>query len=680
MKNRNIASTIFLLFATSTLFAEKIPLNGTADEANPYLLSSITETTEGNTLLWKGISGQSLEGDVMKNGYVRLDKDITAKEFSPSGGGGPHTNMNLSFDDGKALTLTGSFSFNDWSNEKGYANYALGYYFSTAEGNTATINVGANQNFVMACDDNNFGGQADYITFGNFGRVVSIGKGITMNVTGTFNAYGHNADLAVSDSNFIVDGTLSGKKTVTFDDTILNQGSTGVITSASDVTITNTTATLNGEVSGTSVILGGNITQGSTGTIKTSQVILAGGNVALNGTAQTAEKTALNMSVSSGETALSAGSNVSVSDLNFNGGSLNLTSSITVDTISATKNTASKLSTSNGAKLTITNESTLVANSNLELGGNVDVKGVLNSSGTLTIAKDASVAIVRETEALAFKSTVGSTLNVYGDLTITGKTGSWHSYSGLLRGNINVDGGSLISNSTSKYSSAFQLSYGSLLSLKNGGSIYTKTNVFLQVDNGTITTDGTASIDVGGFMFANNTLNNSITITKASELKSKAVIFAQGGSTGNGSKLDLKLLSGDYEFSAIWSLRVAEINLYLGDGATVSFGSITPQSSNANAELTLVLHDFTLNTIKIGNVDNDKISGNVIDLGSNDTYTKTITLIGYDKNQNLLDANLWYIDNNGFLANYALTVPEPAEWAMILGSLALGFAIYRRRK
>ncbi|MBQ2721692.1 MAG: PEP-CTERM sorting domain-containing protein [Opitutales bacterium] len=25
-------------------------------------------------------------------------------------------------------------------------------------------------------------------------------------------------------------------------------------------------------------------------------------------------------------------------------------------------------------------------------------------------------------------------------------------------------------------------------------------------------------------------------------------------------------------------------------------------------------------------------------------------------------------------------VPEPAEWAMILGSLALGLAIYRRRK
>ncbi|MBQ2722763.1 MAG: PEP-CTERM sorting domain-containing protein, partial [Opitutales bacterium] len=34
--------------------------------------------------------------------------------------------------------------------------------------------------------------------------------------------------------------------------------------------------------------------------------------------------------------------------------------------------------------------------------------------------------------------------------------------------------------------------------------------------------------------------------------------------------------------------------------------------------------------------------------------------------------------NNGWLVSAA--VPEPAEWAMILGALALGLAIYRKRK
>ena len=45
-----------------------------------------------------------------------------------------------------------------------------------------------------------------------------------------------------------------------------------------------------------------------------------------------------------------------------------------------------------------------------------------------------------------------------------------------------------------------------------------------------------------------------------------------------------------------------------------------------------------------------------------------------------LDESRWSIDatTGQLVANVA--VPEPAEWAMILGALALGVAIYRRRK
>ena len=48
----------------------------------------------------------------------------------------------------------------------------------------------------------------------------------------------------------------------------------------------------------------------------------------------------------------------------------------------------------------------------------------------------------------------------------------------------------------------------------------------------------------------------------------------------------------------------------------------------------------------------------------------------------LVDENFyWEATTGGYWLNYNFpTVPEPAEWAMILGSLALGFAIYRRRK
>ncbi len=54
---------------------------------------------------------------------------------------------------------------------------------------------------------------------------------------------------------------------------------------------------------------------------------------------------------------------------------------------------------------------------------------------------------------------------------------------------------------------------------------------------------------------------------------------------------------------------------------------------------------------------------------------KDITDIAYDGTT--LSFIVKHFSAYGFTAT---TVPEPAEWAAILGSLALGFAIYRRRK
>ena len=60
---------------------------------------------------------------------------------------------------------------------------------------------------------------------------------------------------------------------------------------------------------------------------------------------------------------------------------------------------------------------------------------------------------------------------------------------------------------------------------------------------------------------------------------------------------------------------------------------------------------------------------------------------GNVQNASFIDANGNALTNLSFTAvdgGYLLTgmvaVPEPAEWAMILGALALGFAIYRKRK
>jgi hypothetical protein len=48
---------------------------------------------------------------------------------------------------------------------------------------------------------------------------------------------------------------------------------------------------------------------------------------------------------------------------------------------------------------------------------------------------------------------------------------------------------------------------------------------------------------------------------------------------------------------------------------------------------------------------------------------------GYEGNLFLRDNALWVQ-----FTTVLPSVPEPAEWAMIFGSLALGLAVYRRRK
>ena len=668
-------------FAVSQSYSANVAITGGATADSATLISTKASELNGNTFLWKGLN-KNIVVDQMSDAYVRIDTDVSMKDMMPSGGGAPHVNANFIFDNGMTMNITGSLgiNFNDYGTPPHTASYALGYYFSTAEGNTATVNL-VKQTFNLACSDNNFGGKPDnYQTFGNFGRIVSVGKGITMNSTEDFVVKGGAGDTSPN-SEFILDGTVNSNTAVVFRDTVLTQGETGVVKSTGDLKIENTTAYINGTLTGNSVFLGGDVQQASTSKIVASAIVLTGGDVKLNGSAQTSSESELVLKVNA-DTNLWTNSNIKVNELKFGAGTINLNTSMSANTINMSSNDESAIKTSGNSKLTINGATTLASGSKLTIDGAVDFNNTLlfDPNGSLTIAKDASVSITKADEALAFRTSDNSTTNIYGNLTVSSKTGSWHSTSVILKGTNVIDGGSLTALATGKYSSGIQVNKNGTLSLKNGGSVFTNKDVFLQVQDAKLSTDGTASINVGGLMFANGTKNNAITIAKASELKSDAVIFAQGAGDGTGSKLDLNLLSGDYEFGAVWSLRKAEINLYLGEDATVSFGKVIPQSTGAVADLTLVLHDFTLNTIKLGNVDNDMISGNVINIASSGNISQTVTLIGYDKDKNLLDANSWYIDSNGFLANYALAVPEPAEWAMILGGLALALAVYRRRK
>jgi len=62
------------------------------------------------------------------------------------------------------------------------------------------------------------------------------------------------------------------------------------------------------------------------------------------------------------------------------------------------------------------------------------------------------------------------------------------------------------------------------------------------------------------------------------------------------------------------------------------------------------------------------------------TGYKTMAISFVDENEEQLKNLSFSAVEGGWLLTGMQAVPEPAEWAMIFGALALGLAIYRRRK
>ncbi|MBR7105784.1 MAG: PEP-CTERM sorting domain-containing protein, partial [Opitutales bacterium] len=118
------------------------------------------------------------------------------------------------------------------------------------------------------------------------------------------------------------------------------------------------------------------------------------------------------------------------------------------------------------------------------------------------------------------------------------------------------------------------------------------------------------------------------------------------------------------------------INLELGFTGTedfIAFNDIYSTNTSTNVDVIFNVKNFENNRIKIqlstNSLNSGLLSGNVL----LNTFNET------SGNYESADVNLVATGVSGvYWLNVA--VPEPAEWAMILGSLALGFAMYRRRK
>ena len=216
----------------------------------------------------------------------------------------------------------------------------------------------------------------------------------------------------------------------------------------------------------------------------------------------------------------------------------------------------------------------------------------------------------------------------------------------------------------------------SLLHIKSGAISNRSGDV---KDGGILQIDGTYTIaNNGNSTDYNHAAATKITVATGGKIKTNEIILET-------AKLDLQTAN------AITNANGDAINLttdtaskgsLLAMSASQIFDTITADTTNLEVEITgdavltasfasanggkIFINGFAEDRVFVANADQ------IIDANSIFFAYATAGDVSTQISQ-------LYI-NNGWLSAIAPTVPEPAEWAMIFGSIALGLAIYRRRK
>ncbi len=669
----------YLILVSMAAAGVAFAAGGSRDKDNPTLISSWTDNLTGQ-IVWRGEGKGVADLTTMTDLYVKADGDYTIGFFTTSGTGGNHTNMHLDLA-GNTLTSTSGepLAFNDdLVTIPTPRSYAAGYYLENNSGQVATVNFNATSTkFNLATYD--FESQSSIQQ--KYGRVVSIGENVVMNtknlnVSGKFMKYdGYTAD-PIADSAFIVNGTLN---TAALNVSGTNANVAGTLNATSDVTIANTAFVNSGTIDAKLATGLGNIyvREGSnfsnTGTIKASNVLEIDGatftsNGVLNtgclgiknGADVTIDGTFKNYAGNAGSIVRARGTGNSLTGLNDTGeldfnhiavkndaGAADLTikgkvlsRQITVEVNTAmTVDTGAVMVIGDGTK----NSQSLIAN-----GGSVLVKGTL------------------------VHQVLGSS-----DVIMAG----------VSLGNITVDGGTLaeIAMNGNVGSAGFDIKNGQTIKLVNGGKIASyagndQKQAILALAGGTLELDATSRILTKQIAFAIDTnaqANNGGTLKlgSAANLAVGTQIIIKDNKSGTSR---LELAKDSYEIAKIRLLRNSNLTIDLSNDAQITIGSVESFGEQA-VNFELVLEDFQAGLVKVNGWTTELISSGTFSLSnSTSEKPKTITLKALDALGNAIEG-LWSVDENGYLYNSGL-VPEPAEWAAIFGALALGLALYRRRK
>ena len=611
--------------AATAAFAEK----GSADKENPTAMSTWGSFGGGTTageVIWNGNGGNTTTD--MTDSYVIADKDFTLQRFKISGTGGDHCNLNLDLN-GKTLTFTNNLvDYNDTTSASTglSSSYSLGLNFTNSDSqNEATMNFTSSKVEIKLETTDAASGGANIRN--RYGRTVYIGRGITANiksidVSGRFKNLSDPSKMEW-DSKMTVAGKVNVANTMTLRDT--NFENTGTV-SANVINVV-----------GSNFTSSGSILSSGLSAYENSNIVLGGSNLAKDGTSQ--------------------------STIRFYGKNNTLTASSDLAAqylVLKTATTFESGSSYEAAELTIKGDFTTD-------------RIVMEDNTQLTIDSGAKTTFDFSNKTLTGD---GSTMLIRGDITVKGmldiKTkGAMHSSESVSYKSILVDGGSLINTTATNSTYAFNIYDGKTITLKNGGTINTSTDSFIGLTGGKIVVDATSKILAPQIMFAQS--KGTLELSHASNLASNTNICVKDLSENADAKIVLTDCGEAYFIKNLRPLRKSQLSIDL-NGAELHIANVAAYQPDAKGtDFALTFLDFENGLVKVDGWTTELISSGEFEISAGDK----ITLVAYDKAGKLLDG-LWSVDASGYLANSA--IPEPAEWAAIFGAIALGLAVYRRRK
>ena len=282
------------------------------------------------------------------------------------------------------------------------------------------------------------------------------------------------------------------------------------------------------------------------------------------------------------------------------------------------------------------------------------IDGSLDLNDHMYIYNGASVV------AKSFDHQNGAYVNVYGTL----ETQSTTSFA-----NTEIFNGGVL-----KQTSGTETTVKRNFVVNNGAEFYTTGTVKLTAG----TTDSTNSdkkwayiqIDDGATFTIDNAdarvifNNGELILNKENAITNKAGEAIRLVTQAN-SKNNVVTINASQEFSASY-VNESSMQYFLSDDASVTLKARFTAEGEGSKH---VFHNFDENRIFVINANSFETVESI-----NAMFEAYQTVNGEEVKIDQL-----YI-NNGWLSAINPAVPEPAEWAMILGSIALGLAIYRRRK